>query len=73
MGLFERIACFFGLHEWDLYRDPPRGYSILHCSQCGQVSTPLGGKPTVARKPTFTEEVFLRDNFKLVKRQRRFW
>jgi len=72
MGLFERIACFFNAHQWDLYRDPPRGYSILYCPHCEQVSSPLDGKPTTARKPSFTEEVFLRDNFRLVRRGRRY-
>lgn len=73
MALFDRIFCLFGVHSWDLYRDPPSGYAILHCPHCEQVSTPLDGNPTVARKPTFTEEVFLRDNFRLVNRRRRFW
>jgi len=72
MGLFDRITCFFGAHQWDLYRDPPRGYALFYCPHCEQVASPLEGKPTVARKPSFTEEVFLRDNFKLVPHRRRF-
>ena len=72
MGLFDRIACCFDWHAWDLYRDPPRGYGLFHCPHCDKVSMPLDGKPTAARKPTFTEEVFLRDNFQLVFRKRRY-
>jgi hypothetical protein len=63
MGLLERAACFFGWHEWDTYQDYARGYALLHCPYCGCVSTPLNGKPTKARKPSFTEEVFLQNNF----------
>ena len=66
MGWWAKLRCWLTAHAWDIYRDPPRGYSICACDRCGQVSTPLGGRPTVWRTATFTETVFLKDNFKLV-------
>ena len=67
MGWWSNLQCrIFGHESWATYRDPPRGYSICVCDRCDKVSMPLDGVPTAWRLPTFTETVFLRDNFKLV-------
>lgn len=63
MGLLSKIRCWIGFHRWDLYRDPPQHYSLYYCPRCGMVSTPLGGRPTVAREPTSSEIEFLNETF----------